>query len=211
MRLFYAPGACSLSAHILLREAGLPFQLEKVDLQAGEQHSEAFRRLNPAGLVPVLAAGDVVLTELPAISWYIAQQAPARKLYPADVLGQARVMEWLNWLSGTVHGWGFGGLWRPMRFVHEPALHPAVQARGRDWIEQGFARINQRLEAGFAVGDALTVVDPYLLVMYRWGGRIGLPMRSRFPHWHRHAGEMLARDSVQAALAAEGISVDLEA
>lgn len=210
LRLFYSPGSCSLSAHIQLREVGVDFALEKVDLKAGEQNSATFLRLNPSGRVPVVVKGDVVVTELSAISWYISAQAPERSLYPAHPLAMTRVMEWMSWLSGEVHGYGFAAYWRPERFITDEAHHPALKARGRSRIEESFSRIERSLVGPWAIGEAFTPVDPYLFVLYRWGTRIQLPMRSRHPRWHAHTQAMLARPSVQAAMVAEGIELDID-
>lgn len=209
LRLFYSPGACSLSAHIQLREVGLDFELERVDLSSGQQRGEEYRRINPSGVVPAVVDGDTIITELPAISWYISAQVPGRSLYPTDTLAMTRVLEWLNWLSGTVHGYGFGAYWRPARFIGDETLYPHVEKRGKQWIEESFPRIENRLVGPWAIGEHFTPVDPYFFVLYRWGTRIELPMRKSYPRWHAHAAAMLARPTVQAAMAAEGIELDM--
>ena len=106
MKLYFSPGACSLSPHIVLREAGLPFTLEKVDLRAKLTAAGAdYRAINPKGYVPALETDDgVVLTEGPAIVQYVADQAPAGGLAPAaGSMARYRLMEWLNFISTEIH------------------------------------------------------------------------------------------------------------
>jgi len=206
--LYYSPGACSLAPHILLEEIGLPYALELVSVADGATQSPAFRAVNPKGRVPVLAEGDWVLTEVPAILARIAQQARGGELWPvaADELG--RTLEWFNWLSGTLHAVAFGALWRPRRFLAEEAGFEALSRHARTNVDAGFAHVEAQLRGRtWAVGDRRGCVDPYLLVFYRWGNRIGVDMRATYPAWTAHAEAMCARPAVQAALAQEGISV----
>ncbi|NTV94689.1 MAG: glutathione transferase GstA, partial [Thiobacillus sp.] len=112
MKLYYSPGACSLSPHIVLVEAGLDYELEKVDLAARKTaHDADFLRINPKGYVPALELADgQVLTEGPAIVQYLADQVPDRKLVPlAGTWERYRTQEWLNFISTELHK-GFGAL-----------------------------------------------------------------------------------------------------
>jgi len=209
LRLYYSPGACSLAPHIMLEEIGAPYRLELVSIAEGKTRSAEYLVIDPKGRVPVLITEDgETLTELPAICWYLAQQTMHPALFPHGPLAAARVLEWCNWLSGTVHAMAFGQIWRPQRFVAEEAMHPAVQAKGRADLLEHFASIERRFsERDWAVGHAYTLVDPYLLVFYRWGDRIGLDMRADYPSWTRHAERLLQRPAVQRAVAQEGIQV----
>lgn len=206
-QLYYSPGACSLAAHILLEESGLPYDLVRAVIAEGATASETFRRLNPKGRVPVLVDEGRVLTELPAISWYVALHGDG--LLPSDPFAQARALEWFNWLSGTVHGQGFGALWRPARFTPDTALHPALQEQARRTIADGFDVIDSRLQANgpWALGADYTLVDPFLFVLYRWSLRIGMPSPERYPHWTTHAQRMLARPAVVRAVEQEGLAL----
>src|SRR6202167_5726355 len=102
MKLYYAPGACSLAPHIALEEAGARVELSRVDLGANQQNSTEFFRVNPKARVPALADGDWVLTEAPAILRYIAARYPAAGLWPWDPREEARCVEWLGWISSTI-------------------------------------------------------------------------------------------------------------
>ena len=114
MKLYYAPGACSLAPHIVLEEVGDRFELSRVDLGANQQNSADYLRVNPKARVPALTDGDWTLTEAPAILRYIAARHPAAGLWPWDPREEARCAEWLNWLSSTIH----------VAFVHRPARGP---------------------------------------------------------------------------------------
>jgi glutathione S-transferase len=207
MRLFHSPGACSLAPHIVLEELGAPYTLELVSVAEGRTQSPDYLRINPKGRVPALAVGDELLTEAPAILLYLAMQAGGA-LYPADPMQQARALEWFNWLSGTLHTFAFGQLWRAQRFTAEPSQVDGVIAKGRENIAETFAMIEQKLAGRtWAVGDAYSVVDPYLLVFFRWGNRIGTDMQAQYPAWTAHARRVLERPAVQRALEQEGISV----
>lgn len=207
-KLYYSPGACSLAPHVLLEEVGEPYALELVSIAEGRARSPEYLALNPKGRVPALLTEEgEILTEVPAISWYIVQRAtPA--LFPHGGLAAARCFEWFNWLSGTLHTMAFGQFWRMQRFVADEKLFPQVKDKGRENILENFAFIEQRLAARhWAVGQAYTAVDPYLLVFYRWGNRIGLDMRSAYPGWTAHAERTHARPAVQRALLQEGIVI----
>jgi glutathione S-transferase len=209
LKLYYSPGACSLAPHILLEELGLKYQLELVALAENKQQTPGYLAINPKGRVPALLTHEgEVLTEAPAVSWYIALQATHASLIPHGTLAQARCLEWFNWISGTVHAMAYGQLWRPHRFVADEALYGAVKAKGQEMVLEHYASIERRLaDRDWAVGNAYTLVDPYLLVFYRWGERIGLDMRTGYPGWTRHAERMIARAAVQRALQQEGIQV----
>ena len=115
MKLYYAPGACSLAPHIVAREAGLRLDLEKVDLRSGKTETgAAFAEINPKGYVPALSLDNgEVLTEVSALVQYVADQAPQAALMPAGGTDERyRVLEWLGFISTEIHK-GFGPLWNP--------------------------------------------------------------------------------------------------
>jgi glutathione S-transferase len=209
LKLYYSPRACSLAPHVLLEEIGAPYELELVSIAEGKTRSPEYLAINSKGRVPVLLTEEgEVLTELPAISWYLAQRQASPSLFPHGVLPGARCLEWFNWLSGTLHAMAFGQFWRPQRFVEDQALFPQITAKGRDNILENFAFIERRLTGrNWAVGNAYTVVDPYLLVFFYWGNRIKLDMRCGYPKWTAHAERVLERPAVQRALRQEGVSV----
>jgi glutathione S-transferase len=207
-RLYYSPGACSLAVHIVLEEIGDPYTLERVSIPEGAHQSQTFLGVNPKGRVPVLAVGDFVLTEAPAIMTYLAFGKPKSNLLPTDGEELARCLEWFNWLSSSVHAVAFAQIWRPNRFIDDAELFDQIIAKGRANAEEAFAYIEARLPEGtWAAGSTYRCLDPYLLVFYRWGNRIGVDMRERFPVWTAHAERVCDRPAVKAVLAAEGITV----
>ena len=131
MKLYYAPGACSLAPHIVLEEVGGRFELSRVDLAANQQNSAEYLRVNPKARVPALTDGDWILTEAPAILRYIAARHPAAGLWPWDPREEARCAEWLNWLSSTIHV-AFGHVRRAARYASDPRAVEDVAATGKN-------------------------------------------------------------------------------
>lgn len=201
--LYYSPAACSLAPHILLEETGAEYELIEVNVQQGKTQEPELLQLNPKGRVPVLVADKQILTEVPAICWFIASGVDA--LIPQASLQQARALEWFNWLSGTLHAVAFNGKWRPQRFVTNRELFSDVHDRADQNRAEGFSHIEQRLRGRqWALGDEYSLVDPYLFVFHNWAQSIGADVRSTYPLWHAHAARMLARDAVIRALRQEG-------
>lgn len=211
--LYYSPGACSMAAHIVLEELGISYRLERVSIPDGETAREPYLNINPKGRVPALAVEgeERVLTELPAILDYLAHCDPDGRLLPVGgALPQARSKEWLAWLSGWVHAVGFGLLWRPGRFDADSSHYDALHAMGRQTIEAAFHDIERQLADGrqWAVAQGYSVVDPFLLVLFRWGNRTGFAMRRDFPAWAALSDRLLQRPAVKRALEKEGVSID---
>lgn len=206
--LWMSPGACSLAPHVLLHEINATFDTVVASTSAGGTLTEEFTRLNPKQRVPVLALGNEVITELPAIVTAISNLAPERHLMGATPLVTVRVYEWMNWLSGTLHGQGFGGLWRPHRFSDDPAVFDSIIAKARKTIAECYDLIESKLEGPHSTAGAFTAVDPFLLVFYRWGNRIGIDMSARYPKYSIFARALVRRPSVVAAFNAEQIALD---
>lgn len=206
IKLWFSPGACSLAPHILLREIGASFEAVRTSIPEGAHLTEEFTRLNPKNRVPVLLLDGEVITELPAIATAISNLAPDRYLMGRTNLDRVRAYEWMNWLSGTVHGQGFGGLWRPQRFSDDPAIFENIRTKARRTIDDCFDAIDKRLSGAYSTGQNFTAVDAFLLVFYRWGNGIGIDMATAFPRYASFAEALLQRPSIAGAIAAEGIS-----
>ncbi len=209
MKLYYAPGACSLAPHILLEEVGAPFELSRIDFAANQQSSAEFLRVNPKGRVPTLVDGDWVLTEAPAILRYIAARHPAAGLWPWDPREEARCAEWLNWLSSTVQV-AFGHVRRAARYASDPGTVEDVAATGKKTARELWQAVNARLGAGpWAIGERYTVADPLLMVYWHWGRGpvLGFDVEREFPNWTEHARRLAGRPAVQRAFASEGLTL----
>jgi glutathione S-transferase len=209
LRLYYAPGACSLAPHIALEEVGARFELSRVDLGGNQQSSSEFLRVNPKARVPALADGDWVLTEAPAILRYIAVRHPASGLWPWDPREEARCSEWLNWLSSTIQV-AFTHVRRAGRYASEPRSVEDVAATGRNACRDLWRAVDRKIGEGpWAIGDRYSVADPYLMVYWTWGRgpALGFDMTHDFPHWTNHARRLAARPAVQRAFATEGLTL----
>ncbi len=205
LKLWYSPGACSLAPHILLYEIQVPFDAVETSIAKGAHLTDEFARINSKKRVPVLSLDGEMITEVPAIAATIADLAPEQHLMGRTALDRARVCEWMNWLSGTPHGQGFGALWRPQRFSDDPKAFEVIMSKARKTISECFEIIESRLSGMYSTGGGFTAVDPLLLVFYRWGSGIGIDMPSNYPSYSTFARRLVQRDAVVAALAAEGI------
>jgi glutathione S-transferase len=198
MKLYFSPGACSLSPHIVLREAGLSFSLEKVDLRSKQTAGgHDYKTINPKGAVPALELDDgQILTEGPAVVQYLADLAPEKQLAPpAGSMPRYRLMEWLNFISTELHK-GFSPLFNP-------AMPEEAKKLTLERLLSRFDYLATQLQAGpYLLGSQFTVADAYLFVMLRWSGAFSIEL-SRWPALEAYFKRVEQRPAVQAALAAE--------
>ena len=200
MKLYYSPGACSLSPHIALREAGLSFDLMLASTKTKKlQDGSDFYAINSKGSVPVLELDNGErLTEGPAIVQYIADLAPASNLAPAaGSMARYRLQEWLNYITSELHK-GFSPLFNPATPEdYKPVARAALMAR--------FTWVNAQLEGKqYLMGDQFTVADAYLFVVSNWGQYVGVDV-SGFEHLVAFRARVAARPAVQEAMKAEGL------
>jgi glutathione S-transferase len=199
MKLYYGPGACSLSPHIVLRELGLPFSLERVDIKTGRFAGGDFKDVNPKGYVPALELEDgSLLTEGIAIVCYLADQKPEAGLLPAaGSMERYRCLEWLTYISTELHK-NFAPLFQPW-----PA---EVQAATRELLRRRFAFVHESLGDGpFLMGDRFTVADAYLFTVLGWARFKKIDLQP-FPSLLAYVARVGARPAVEEATKAEGIS-----
>ena len=206
IKLYYSPGACSLAPHIALEESGAEFEARRVAIPEGDNRKPDYLAVNPHGFVPALEVDGEVITENVAVLTHIAGRFPDARLLPFDrPLALARALSQMAFLSSSVHI-AFAQVWRPHRFTPDESVHPQIIAGGRDRILRYYAEIDRRLAGSeWLAGDDITLADPYVLVFFRWGNRIGLDMAA-WPHWAAHSRRMLERPAVQRALAREGLA-----
>jgi glutathione S-transferase len=200
MKLYYAPGACSLAPHIVLRELGKKFDLEKVDLGAKKTEAGSdFWKVNGKGYVPTLEIGKGErLTEVATIVQYLADKAKATKILPkAGTMARYRAMEMLNFVASELHK-TIGGLFNPaMPDAGKAAIKDrAIKRIG--WLDGVLAKNT------FVTGKSFSVADAYAFVVLNWCGPTGIDL-SQFKHVQAWQARVAARPAVQAALKAEGL------
>ncbi len=201
MKLYYSPGACSLSPHIVLRETGLPFDLVMASTKTHKlADGTDYYTINPKGYVPLLELDDGQrLSEGPAIVQYIADQAPAARLAPpAGTMERYRLMEWLNFISTELH--------KSFSPLFNPAINEDARAVYRQRLRDRFTYVNSQLEGrDYLMGSAFSVADAYLFTVTSWAGYVNVDIGG-LPHLAAFMARMAARPAVQAALKAEGLA-----
>lgn len=205
MRLFHMPNSCSLGIHVLMEEIGQPYEPVKVDFADGAQHKEPFVSLNPKSKVPALGLDNgQLITEWPAIAWYLAKTYPQAQLLPTGVEGEVRVLELLDYMIATVHMRGFTRIFRPAQFTPTPADEPAVQQTGKDIASTGFKLLARTLgDQPYLLGD-YSIADAALFFLEHWAvTRAHLPVP---PAIQAHLERMRGRPAVQRALVSEGLA-----
>lgn len=200
MRLYYAPGACSLSQHINLLEAGLPFELERVDLRAKRTADGGdYLAVNPKGQVPALRLDDgQVLTENPAIAEYVSSLAPEAGLIPAEGIERYRVLEWLSFAGTELHK-TFGPLFRPNTPEDFKAIARETFGKKLDHLERHLAK-----GGPYLTGERFTAADAYAYVVLTWPPNVGMDL-GKWPHAQAFVERVAARPKVQEARKAEGL------
>jgi glutathione S-transferase len=205
MKLYYAPGVCSIGIHVLLEEIGKPYELEAVNLREGAQYQPQFTQVSPKSKVPALQRDDgSVLTEFPVIASWLAKKNPEAKLIPPDLETETRAMEAMEYAVATMHGQGFARIFRPGNFG--PAeQEEQVKARGKEMVEKGFAILDKALAGKkYVGGDELSIGDTAVFYVEFWGaGRLGMTLP---PNVAAHYERMKSRPAVQRVMKQEGVA-----
>ena len=201
MKLFYSPGACSLSPHIVLRESGLKFEVEKVDTKAGKTASGAdFRAINPKGYVPTLQMDDgQFLTEGAVIVQYLADKKGDGQLAPKPGTPERyRMQEWLTYIATEIHK-SFGLLWNKN-------MGDVAHGVAREGLEKKFDFLARNLEGKeFLFGNRFTVADAYLFTVLNWTNFHKIDT-AKWPNIQAFMKRVAARPKVQETLKAEGLT-----
>ena len=200
MKLYYAPGACSLSPHIVAREAGIPIQLQKVNTKDKSMEGGGdFWQVNPRGYVPVLELDNGErLTEGPAIVQYLADQKPESALAPkAGSLERYRLQEWLNFLTSEVHK-QFSPLFRPNTPEDYKPIAKENIGKRFDWLDKQLAGKD------YLMGKTFTVADAYLFVLTNWTKPTQIDL-AKWPNIQAFNKRVAARPKVKEAMQAEGL------
>ena len=200
MKLYYYPGACSMAPHIVMREAGFKFELDKVDFGAMKTASgEDFRKVNPKGYVPALRLDDgQILTEVGVILQYLADQKPESGLvYKAGTMERYRMMEWLNFIASEIH--------KSLGAFFNPKMTP-------EWKEAQLALVGKRFDylvsaldgKEYVIGNKFTVADAYLFTVLNWTRFHKIDV-SKWPKIKDYMASISARPSVRESMKAEGL------
>ena len=200
MKLYYAPGVCSLASHIVAHEGGIPLDIEKVDTKVGRTEADRdFRAINPKGYVPALELDDgEVLTEGPAILQFLGDLKPDSGLVPANgTRARYRLQEVLGYINSELHK------------SYSPLFHPdtpeATREERKAYLRKRYAIVEAVLaRQPWLLGEHFTAADAYLFVVTNWARGVQLDL-SEFPSLQAFQKRVAARPAVQAAMAAEGL------
>jgi len=200
MKLYYSPGACSLSPHIALREAGLAFEPVLASTKSHKlQDGTDYYSINPLGYVPMLELDDGTrLREGPAIVQYIADQVPNKNLAPANgTLPRYRLQEWLTFIGTEIH--------KQFSPLFNPATPDEVKTSQKDKLASRFKWLDSQLDGkDYLMGDNFSVADGYLFTVTNWAKPMNIDL-SAYPNLSAYRERVAARPAVQEAMKAEGL------
>jgi glutathione S-transferase len=203
MTLYYAPGACSMAAHIVLEESGEKYQPQQVDLAGGEQRSEAYLKINPLGRVPALRLDNgEPLAENTAILPYLGKRFG---LWPTEAVADAKALSLIGFFAASVHP-AHAHVGRPERYAADPSAFPTLKETGLKAFHGYLKQIDGKLAGREWFGDQYSVLDPYGFVFYTWGIRRELPM-AELKHYTAFKERMLKRPAVKRVVDDEKIKV----
>jgi len=200
MKLYFAPGACSMAPHIVLREAGLPYELEQVDLAKHQTASgDDYTKINPKGYVPAIKLDNgEILTEAATILQYLADQKPASGLTPpAGTMEHYRLLEWLNFIASEVHK-QFGPLFNPKITTEWKQSQLNALSRRFDYLTERFSGRQ------YLLGDKFTVADAYLFTILNWSNFLKVDL-GKWPTLKSYMARVAARPAVKETMTKEGL------
>jgi glutathione S-transferase len=201
MKLYYSPGACSLAPHIVAREAGIPIDLQKVDLATHKLADGAdYFGINPRGYVPALRLkdGEPVLTEANVVVQFLADQKPEAGLMPkAGSPERYRAQQWLSYVATELH--------KNLSWFWNKETPEATKSTLREKLDKRFAELDSHLESNdFLLGKTFSAADAYAFTIVSWVNMLGISLKN-FPNLQAFLARVAARPKVQEALKAEGL------
>jgi len=203
LTLYYAPGACSMAAHIVLEESGEKYQPQPVNLAGGEQRGEAYLKVNPQGRVPALKLDDgEPIAENTAILPYLGKRFG---LWPSDPVAEAKALSLIGFFAASVHP-AFAHVRRPERYAPDPAAHPMIKDTGLKTFHGYLKQVDAMLAGREWFSDRYSVLDPYGFVFYTWGARGDLPV-GELKNYTAFKDRMLARPAVNRVVEDEKVKV----
>ncbi|UPK91998.1 hypothetical protein LCI18_002933 [Fusarium solani-melongenae] len=213
LTLYQVNGACSLVPHAIMRHFKIPFntvrlKFGKYGLEAadGSFNNAQYRSIHPRGYVPALTTDNEIITEMPAVLNYISSLIPEENLFGSDAIEHIKVLEWLAFLSGTLHGLGYGAWLAPRRFS-DTGLEE-IRAKGKKVIQESYERINNRLkDRGFVIGQAVTAVDFNVYNFARWAEEVNIDLKMDYGFYYEHACRIEKLEGLREAIEAEGLKL----
>ncbi len=203
LTLFYAPGACSMAAHIVLEESGETYQPQRMDLSKGEQKSAEYLKINPLGRVPALKLDDgLPLTENTAILPYLGKRFG---MWPTDPIKEAQALSLIGFFAASVHP-AHAHIGRPERYTEDASAFPGIQAMGKKTFHEYLKQIDTLYAGREWLSDKYSVLDAYAFVFYTWGVKRELPM-AELKAYTALKDRMLGRPAVQRVVANEGVKL----
>jgi glutathione S-transferase len=217
IQLYFDPGACSFVPHVLLEAAGASFEPRIVKLHKGEQYGEEYKALNPRSQVPLLVADGQAITQIVAITTFIADSFPAAHYLPADPLAKAKLLQTLAWMNNTVHP-TFTHIFMPQKFASDAAAQAAMKSHNTALFAQQLAEINDLAAAAQSKGasylagayghDHLTALDGYCLTLNRWGSIAGIDP-TQFTHSWAHIQKLAAHPAIARVIERERLQLNM--
>jgi glutathione S-transferase len=203
LTLYYAPGACSMAAHIVLEESGETYTPQRVDLAKGEQKTDAYLKIHPLGRVPALRLDDgQPLAENTAILPYLGKRFG---LWPTDATAEAKALSTIGFFASSVHP-AHAHIGRPERYTADTSAYPGIKDMGLKTFHGYLKQTDAMLAGREWLSDRYSVLDPYAFVFYTWGVRRELPM-GELTHYGAFKDRMLKRPAVQRVVEDEKIKV----
>jgi glutathione S-transferase len=203
LTLFYAPGACSMAAHIALEESGEKYQPKRMDLSKGEQKTPDYLKIHPLGRVPALKLDDgSPLSENTAILPFLGKRFG---LWPVDPVKEAEALSVIGFFASSVHP-AHAHISRPERYTEDKSAFPGLQAMGKKAFHGYLKQIDGMYAGREWLSDEYSVLDPYAFVFYVWGVRRELPV-SELKSYSALKDRMLKRPAVQRVVADEGVKL----
>lgn len=206
-KLFYTPGACSMAAHIVLEELGLPYEAMRVDLKSHTANGNDYYKINPSGSVPALVLEDgSLLTQNIAILSYLGNLDKQHHLMPkAGTMEWVRCLEWLGFINSDLHK-AFGSLFKLDSLVTSESAKAELKQNLENNVKKMMTLADKKLKPqGFAMGEQFSIIDAYLFVMFQWAKFMQFPVTA-WPNYTALAERISQRPAVQRALQKEGLA-----
>ena len=209
LKLYYSPGACSLSVHVALEELGVPYKLIEVNLKQAKHLQSDYLNLNSRARVPILFYGKTRIREAVTILQFLNECFPENKLAPTDVTARALCYEWMLFGTATIHPY-FGGLWRSERYASNPSHYTDIQQTCEKEILKCFTEFDEFLgDKKFLLGDHPYICDYYYVPLIRWINNLNQD-KSMYINIPRYYDTLLSLPSVNEAMLQENLIINRE-